>query len=257
MPLADPTPLLEALKSGHVDLISRPANLDGLLASEMHLALTADALATREHLIRRTASTSGPMLRHLVLDVRIGDREALVAALQSTLSAACIREGERRLVVISLAEDLALCQTMIRCIKNLIDAHEAGARFIISCPTPAFARLFQSHCVHVHTRVNLPFDPVNCLSEAWDGDERAPFREGLRSLLDIRDDDEFWLAARTYTLQATTSCMPVRVIGAMLIDLAPCPEVVEACAECERAWRKSGDACTAIQAALVFARKNR
>lgn len=258
MPLASPEPLLAALASGEAPLRSRPADLEAVLASGVHLALTADCLATREHIVRRLGRDS-VVVRHLAPDVRIGDREALVGALKGPLGAASILPGERRLVVISMADDLAPCGTMIRCIKNLVDAYEGGARFVLSCPTPALAHVFRSHCLHLHCRVlggGPPVDPVNRWGGACEGDEREAFRDALRSLLVVQDDREFWARARAFALQATTSCMPVREVGAMLVDVAPYPEVAEACAECDRAWRRSGDALTAIQGALVLTKNS-
>ncbi len=226
---------------------SRPANLDALLlgAPDINLALTADSLATREHVIARLTRQGAPTLRHLVLDTRVGDREALVAALQGTLGAASILPGERRLVVLSLAEDIAPCPTMLRCIKNLMDAHGEGARFALSCPTPALAHAFRTHCMHVH-----------CWRDVVVEDARAPFREAVRALMNMEDEQQFWSAARAFALRATTSCMPVRVLVALLVDVAPRADVVAVCAECEHAWRKSGDACTAIQAALVLTKRS-
>jgi hypothetical protein len=236
--------LLHALDKGLKTLVSRPANLDAVLAAaDTNLALTADALVTREHVIGRLTRAGAPTLRHLVVDTRIGDREALGAALQATLSAASILQGERRLVVITLADDLAPCPTMIRCIKNLMDAHHG--RFVLSCPSAALAHAFRTHCMHLHCRV---------VDEDVD-DVRAPFRDALRALLDVEDELEFWSAARAFALHATTSCMPFHELGAMLVEVAPCPEVVHVCAECDRAWRRSGDACTAFQAALVLTKQ--
>lgn len=229
---------------------SRPANLDALLlgASDINLALTADSLATRAQVIARlTRQGAQPTLRHLVLDTRVGDREALVAALQDTLGAASIVTGERRLVVLSLAEDMAPCPTMLRCIKNLMDAHGEGARFVLSCPTPALAYAFRTHCMHVHCWRDHPNEVE---------DARAPFREAVRALMNIEDEQQFWTAARAFALRATTSCMPVRVLATLLVDVAPRADVVAVCAECEHAWRKSGDACTAFQAALVLTKRS-
>lgn len=211
------------------------------LAEPVNVCVTGSNRVAKEYCLRRLVGRM-PCLRRDVFDVKAADRQELVMHLRSLLGASCI-DGEKRAVLLWLADTVAPCPTLAACIKNLMEAYRNTTVFFICVPTLAFASLFNGFCVHVHL-AGVPRRGHDVL------------RECLREVVETQCDTTFMRRAREFVLHAAGSCLTVPDLCRSLLELWPCAEVAQIAAECDQAWKASNDFCVCAQAVITLARNH-